>query len=79
LEVHIFTGRTHQIRLHMAFIECPIVGDTVYGRRQPSLPLTRQFLHAQRLSIIIPGEPSPRTFEAPLLEDLTEILDTLRR
>ena len=79
LEVHIFTGRTHQIRLHMAFIECPIVGDTVYGRRQPSLSIKRQFLHAQRLSIIIPGEPSPRTFEAPLLEDLTKVLETLRR
>ncbi|MBC8507035.1 MAG: RluA family pseudouridine synthase [Anaerolineales bacterium] len=79
LEVRILTGRTHQIRLHMAFIKCPVVGDTVYGRRQPSLPVERQFLHAQRLSIIIPGEHSQRSFEAPLPEDLEEILTTIRR
>jgi len=79
LEVRILTGRTHQIRLHMAFIKCPVVGDTIYGRRQPSLPIERQFLHAQRLSIIIPGEHSQRTFEAPLPDDLEEILKTIRR
>ncbi len=79
LEVHIHTGRTHQIRLHMAFLDCPIVGDKVYGRRQPSLPVKRQFLHAHRLSIIIPGEASPRTFEAPLPPDLAQILDQLKQ
>ena len=79
LEVHILTGRTHQIRLHMAFIKCPVVGDTIYGRRQASLSLSRQFLHAQQLSIIIPGEYSPRTFEAPLPEELDKILQSLRR
>jgi len=79
LEVHILTGRTHQIRLHLAFIECPVTGDTLYGQRQPSLLLSRQFLHAQRLSIIIPGEPSPRTMEAPLPKELAEILNSLRR
>ncbi len=79
LKVHILTGRTHQIRLHMAFIECPVVGDTVYGRKQPSLPVKRQFLHAQGLSIIIPGEASPRTFEAPLPEELTKVLEALKR
>jgi 23S rRNA pseudouridine1911/1915/1917 synthase len=79
LEVRILTGRTHQIRLHMAFLDCPVVGDTIYGRRQSSLPLTRQYLHARELAIIIPGEVSPRIFEAPLPAELEEILLSLRR
>ena len=73
------TGRTHQIRLHMSFLECPIVGDTVYGRHRPSIPMKRQFLHAHRLTLILPGETSPSTFEAPLPGELVAILDTLRR
>lgn len=77
-EVHPETGRTHQIRLHLAFINCPIVGDTVYGRRKPSLPLNRHFLHAARLTIQLPGEPEPRTFESPLPPELLEVLEQLR-
>jgi len=77
-EVYPETGRTHQIRLHLAFIGCPIVGDTLYGRKRPSLPLERQFLHAGKLTILLPGEKEPRTFEAPLPGDLQEVLDGLR-
>lgn len=79
LEVYPETGRTHQIRVHMAFLGCPITGDTLYGRRRPSLPIDRHFLHAARLTIVLPGEAEPRTFEAPLPPELTRILDTLRR
>lgn len=79
LEVHPRTGRTHQIRVHMAFLGCPVAGDTVYGRRKPTLPLDRHFLHAHRLTIILPGEAQPRTFEAPLPADLQTILEELRR
>jgi 23S rRNA pseudouridine1911/1915/1917 synthase len=79
VQVKPITGRTHQIRLHMAFINCPVVGDTVYGRKQPSLPLDRIFLHAQRLEITLPGEISPRMFEAPLPDELAEILEHLRQ
>mgnify|MGYP006292948009 CR=1 FL=1 len=78
LKVNILTGRTHQIRIHLAFLECPVVGDTQYGRKKPSLPLNRQFLHAARLSIVLPGESEPRTFEAPLPAELTQILKDLR-
>ncbi|NUM48385.1 MAG: RluA family pseudouridine synthase [Anaerolineales bacterium] len=78
LEAYPITGRTHQIRLHLTFLQCPIVGDTLYGRRTPSLPLSRQFLHAARLTITLPGEKSPRTFEAPLPDDLSYILKLLR-
>jgi 23S rRNA pseudouridine1911/1915/1917 synthase len=77
LRVKILTGRTHQIRVHLNFLSCPVVGDTVYGRKKPSLPVGRQFLHAHRLSITIPGEDQERTFEAPLAPDLEEILSDL--
>lgn len=79
IEAHPLTGRTHQIRLHLAFIGCPIVGDTVYGRRKISLPLTRHFLHAARLTIRLPGEKQPRTFESPLPPELEKILQQLRK
>lgn len=78
LEVHPITGRTHQIRLHMAFIGCPVTGDTVYGRRQPTLALKRHFLHAQRLTIRLPGEKEAQTFSAPLPEELEAALTSLR-
>ncbi len=78
LEVHPITGRTHQIRLHMAFLGCPVVGDRVYGRRKPSLPISRHFLHAHRLTVLLPGEEKPRTFEAPLPPELAGALERLR-
>lgn len=78
IEAHPHTGRTHQIRLHLAFLGTPIVGDEVYGRRNATLPVSRQFLHASRLSILLPNETTPRTFTAPLPDDLAEILQKLR-
>jgi 23S rRNA pseudouridine1911/1915/1917 synthase len=77
LEVHPITGRTHQIRLHLAFLDCPVVGDRIYGHRHPSLPLKRQFLHATRLRIRIPGETELIEYEAPLPADLSDILESL--
>jgi 23S rRNA pseudouridine1911/1915/1917 synthase len=78
LEVHPMTGRTHQIRLHLAFLKCPIVADTIYGHKHPSIPLARHFLHAARLTITLPGETAPRVFEAPLPPDLQEALEYLK-
>jgi 23S rRNA pseudouridine1911/1915/1917 synthase len=78
LEFHPHTGRTHQIRLHCQFLGCPIVGDKVYGHRKQSIEIDRHFLHAARLKIVLPGEDQPRTFEAPLPNELQEVLDTLR-
>ncbi len=78
LEVHLLTGRTHQIRVHMAFIGCPVAGDTVYGRKKATVSLSRQFLHASRLEIRLPGEKTARVFEAPLPDDLQTCLDELR-
>jgi 23S rRNA pseudouridine1911/1915/1917 synthase len=78
LEFHPLTGRTHQIRLHCAFLGCPIVGDEIYGRKKPSVPLDRHFLHAYRLKIILPGEKEPKFFEAPLPRELQQLLTLLR-
>jgi 23S rRNA pseudouridine1911/1915/1917 synthase len=77
-EAYLLTGRTHQIRLHFAYLNCPIVGDTVYGRRKPSLPLKRQFLHAARLTLTLPGGGERLALSAPLPADLAQILDALR-
>lgn len=79
VEVRLLTGRTHQIRVHMAFIGCPIVGDTTYGFRRPSLPLGRQFLHAARLCFDHPQSGERLCFESPLPADLQRVLDDLRR
>jgi 23S rRNA pseudouridine1911/1915/1917 synthase len=78
LEFHPLTGRTHQIRLHCAFLKCPIVGDEVYGRKHRTIPIGRHFLHAYRLTIILPGEQAPRKFEAPLPGELEQVLIQLR-
>jgi len=79
LEVHPLTGRTHQIRVHMAFLGCPVTGDTVYGKRKPTVALERHFLHAYKLIIVLPGEKAARVFEAGLPEELVSVLDELRK
>jgi 23S rRNA pseudouridine1911/1915/1917 synthase len=79
LEFHPLTGRTHQIRLHCAFLKCPIVGDEVYGRKTPTIPLTRHFLHASRLKIVLSNATTPRVFEASLPVELQKALDQLRK
>ena len=76
LHVRPVTGRTHQIRVHLAYAHFPIVGDPVYGRRGDTSGLARQFLHAWRLTVRLPhgGE---RTFTAPLAPDLRAFVDAL--
>ena len=79
LEVHPLTGRTHQIRVHMAFLGCPVVGDKVYGKQKPTLDLGRHFLHAHKLQITLPGEEQSRLFDTSLPPELNKILDQLHR
>lgn len=79
LEFHPHTGRTHQIRLHCAFLGCPIVGDSVYGKKNPTVEINRHFLHAYQLKIILLNEKTPRTFEADLPEELNIALEEVRR
>jgi 23S rRNA pseudouridine1911/1915/1917 synthase len=78
LEFHPLTGRTHQIRLHCAFLKCPIVGDEVYGRKTSTVEIGRHFLHAYRLKILLPKEKEPRQFEAPLPDELVRALNDLQ-
>ncbi len=79
LEVAIMTGRTHQIRLHCKFIGTPVVGDPDYGHRKQKIDSPRQFLHAARLTITLPNEEKPRTFEAKLPDELESVLTELRK
>jgi 23S rRNA pseudouridine1911/1915/1917 synthase len=76
LEAFPKTGRTHQIRVHMAFIGHPIVGDTVYGRRKSRLGLKRHFLHAESITLTTPGG-KPLTLHASLPPELQTVLDRL--
>lgn len=77
--VKIETGRTHQIRVHMAHIKNPVIGDTVYGRgRASTIKADRQMLHAAKLSLNHPTSGKPMTFEAPLPADMEALLTQLR-
>lgn len=75
LEVRLRTGRTHQIRVHMAYIKHPIAGDAVYGRAgAPGRPA----LHAAALTFLHPSDATPLTFTSPLPGDLATYLSELR-
>ena len=73
VECVLVTGRTHQIRVHLASIGVPVVADRVYGRPTPRLPLTRQFLHAAKLGFTRP-DGVPMRLESPLPPDLVAAL-----
>jgi 23S rRNA pseudouridine1911/1915/1917 synthase len=74
VRIRLLTGRTHQIRVHMAFIGSPIVGDRLYGHRRQRLPVARQFLHASILGFDHPATGARMRFEAPLPADLSAVL-----
>jgi 23S rRNA pseudouridine1911/1915/1917 synthase len=88
--VRLETGRTHQIRVHMAHVRHPIVGDTVYGTRsvrgqgiEPKLrerlaTFPRQALHAHELALAHPITGEMLTFSAEMPEDMRQLLQALR-
>ena len=78
LEFRLETGRTHQIRVHLAALGHPIVNDPVYGRVDPRLDLPGQALHAWRLGFRHPVTNEPLSFEAPLPPDYLAARDVLR-
>jgi 23S rRNA pseudouridine1911/1915/1917 synthase len=81
LEVHLETGRTHQIRVHMAAQRHPCVGDAMYGADptiSARLGLTRQWLHAKRLGFVHPATREYVSFESEYPLDLQHALDILR-
>lgn len=77
VECDLLTGRTHQIRVHLAYIGSPIVGDKVYGRRKQQMKLSRHFLHAARLTFNRPSDGERLTFEGALSAELQAVLDKL--
>lgn len=78
LEVLPHTGRTHQIRVHLAFVGCPVVGDRIYGRRGTQLPVRRHLLHASQLQITLPEHDEHSIHKAPLPRDFLDVVATLR-
>lgn len=79
LEVRPYTGRTHQIRVHLSFIGHPILGDPLYGGRRPQGPKApRTMLHAWRLKFRHPLKDEVLAFEAPLPPDFKALLEELR-
>ena len=77
LDVRLETGRTHQIRVHLAAIDLPVTGDSVYGV-EGDLGLARQFLHAHRLRLLHPLTAAELAFESPLPADLDRALERAR-
>ena len=75
LEINPETGRTHQIRVHLAAIGYPVFGDITYGKK--SAFLNRQFLHAHRIGFYLPSSGKFVEFESPLPEDLQKALKEL--
>ena len=78
VECRLETGRTHQIRVHMAHIGHPLLGDTVYGSKKPVAGLAGQCLHARELSFTHPSTGERMTLECPLPDWFQEVLSKLR-
>ncbi len=78
IECELETGRTHQIRVHMAYIRHPVVGDAVYGPKKAPFALEGQTLHAMVLGFIHPQKGTYMEFTAPLPDYFTHLLEILR-
>ena len=76
-ELH--TGRTHQIRVHFAWRQHPVVGDTLYGFKRQRIALDRHFLHSHRLRLRLPGDGEEHEFVAELPAALQAVLGQLER
>jgi 23S rRNA pseudouridine1911/1915/1917 synthase len=82
VEVDLETGRTHQIRVHMASLGAPVVGDRLYGGgldRESPLVAERQMLHSSSIAFIHPGTGKKCSFTAPLWPDMARLIEELRR
>jgi 23S rRNA pseudouridine1911/1915/1917 synthase len=78
VEAVLETGRTHQLRVHFAYIGHPVAGDRTYGHGRPPAGLSRQFVHSRTLTIKSPATHKTQTFAAEIPEDLQTTIDGLR-
>ena len=72
------TGRTHQLRVHLRYLGNPILGDPLYGLRDPRFPRQTLMLHAKRLSLVLPESKEKRTFRTPFPSRFQEIFSILK-
>ncbi len=74
----LLTGRTHQIRVHMEYIGHPVLGDPLYGKGNRKIVDGGQLLHAYKLTLVHPSSGETMSFECPLPERMTALIDTLK-
>ena len=79
IRVRIKTGRTHQIRVHMRYIGCPILGDKIYGKPDALFPDATLMLHSRQMILKLPGEQKYRRFKASIPERFIKILRVLKK
>lgn len=77
MKLRLKTGRTHQIRVHMKYLGCPILGDPIYSRKDSLFPDATLMLHARRLGIRLPGEKNRVVFTAPVPIRFKKVLKVL--
>jgi 23S rRNA pseudouridine1911/1915/1917 synthase len=75
----LYTGRTHQIRVHCKYLGCPILGDPVYGKKDRSFPDATLMLHAKTLVITLPGNERASRFDAPIPIRFRKVIRALKR
>jgi 23S rRNA pseudouridine1911/1915/1917 synthase len=78
VECQLETGRTHQIRVHMAYIKHPLVGDPLYGSRKPKFQVHGQMLHAGTLGFVHPSTGEQMMFTVPPPQEFNDLLETFR-
>ena len=79
IRVRIKTGRTHQIRVHMKYLGCPILGDSLYNKVDSNFPKATLMLHSQKLKILLPGKKEYTTFKTKTPDRFLDIEKKLKR
>jgi len=79
MRIRIATGRTHQIRVHMKYLNCPVLGDSMYAKQDKEFPNATLMLHAHLLKIRLPHQDSYTTFKTPTPERFLAIMKVLHK
>ncbi len=78
VRVRLLTGRTHQIRVHMKFLSCPVLGDAIYSKKDPLFPNESLMLHSRLLTIRLPGQKNFSSFKAAVPERFKRVIKALK-